>query len=322
VRGFLLLALFVSAAASSSHAAGSVLLRGQVAPKEITIGDPVNFTITVLYSSGITTVPVEFPKVAGDFEILSAVSSQPRPAKDDRLSVIHKLTLTTFSTGTINIPPLSLYFKNPDGTMSEAKTDEIAITVTSVLAQKGDEGHLRPLKGLFDVRSFWWLWMLLAAALLGAGVWGWQRHRRSRGEKTPAGPPPPLYSPEEEAERALAALEAGPLVAEQQWKDVYSELSTILRRYVERRYATTAQELTSSELLAAFRRFDVPSEPAFAARTLLDNADMVKFAKWTPPVDDVTADVARLRAFVSGTTPQPPQPEPENEPTPEEPMPL
>ena len=126
-------------------------------------------------------------------------------------------------------------------------------------------------------------------------------------------------SPEEEAAQALAALELSTLIAEGQYKEFYSNLSSVLRRYVERRYGIPASEMTSSELIAAFRQAAIPTEPAFVCRAFLDNADLVKFARWTPKVDEVSADLARMRRFVQDTTPVP-QTEPE--PVAEEALPL
>ena len=295
-----------------ARAQDSVLLRAEVSPKEILIGDPVTMNISVVYSTGITPAPVEFPKIAGEIEIASAESLPPR-AKGDRMEATHKLVLTTFSTGPVTIPALSLYFKNPDGSLSEAKTDVISITVKSLLAEKGDEGNLRPLKGLFNFRPLWPIWLLIGLFLLGVAMWLFLKYRATRIAPVPAGPPPPIYSPEEEAERALAALEQSTLVAEGQYKDFYSALSSILRRYAGRRFDLSAQEMTSSELLQAFRRSRVPSEAMQISRAFLDNADLVKFAKWTPEAEEIAADVARVRAFIDATTEKPSAPEPEPE---------
>jgi len=305
----------------SARAQGSVLLRTEVSPKEIFIGDPVSMSINVVYSTGITPAPVEFPKAAGEFEIASAQSTAPRP-KGDRMEISHRLTLTTFSTGTVNIPPLSLYFKNNDDSLAEAKTDEIAIRVKSLLAEKGDEGNLRPLKGLFNFRPLWPLWLLFGAVVLGVAIWLFLRWRATRVALAPAGPPPPEFSPEEEAERALAELEQGPLVSEGRFKDFYSALSSILRRYASRRFGFSAQEMTSSELLLAFRKSAVSGEPMQTSRAFLDDADLVKFAKWTPEPEEIAAGVARVRSFLTATTEKTHEPETDEDREPEEAAPL
>lgn len=315
---FLLAALLLLVPVSG-RAADSVLLRSEVSPKEIHIGDPVSVSITVFTSTSIAAAPIEFPKTLGDFELLGQRSDPPR-TQANRITLAHHLTVTTFSTGTVTLPAIPLYFKNPDGSLAEAKTDEVAITVKSLLAEKGDEGNLRPLKGLFNVRSWWWLWTLLGLIAAGLVAWLIIRARSLRAGAVPAGPPEPTLSPEEEAQQALVALEQSSLIADGQYKEFYSGLAGILRRYVARRYRISATEMTSAELIAAFRKAGVPTEPAYTGRAFLDNADLVKFAKWTPEGQELLDDVSRLRSFIEQTTPKPVATEPA--PASEEPMPL
>ena len=314
-----LLPILLLLAPAALHAQASVLLKTEVSPKEILIGDPVQMTVTVVYSTGITPVAVQFSTGAGDFEILSSEASQPRAEKPGRSVMTHRLTLTTFSTGTVTLASLPIYFRNTDGSLAEARTDAVTITVKSLLAEKGDEGSLRPLKGLYNMPPLWPLWAAAGAAILALIIWIVVRMRSKRGSGGADAPEEPRLSPEEEAAQALAALELSTLIAEGQYKEFYSNLSSVLRRYVERRYAISASEMTSSELIAAFRQGSVPTEPAFACRAFLDNADLVKFARWTPGADEVSADIARLRRFVQDTTPVP-QAEPE--PAAEEALPL
>jgi hypothetical protein len=304
-----------------AQAAPSVLIRSEVSPREIYIGDPLEMRITVVYSTGIAPAPVQFPKALGEFELLSAASSKPRPDKRDRMAMVHTLTLTTFSTGTVTVASVPLYFQGENGSLSEARTEEVAVTVKSLLAEKGDEGSLRPLKGLFNARSLWPLWALLAAVLAGAAGWWIAARRRRRAAGGGGGPVEPALSPEDEALQALTGLENSSLIAEAQFKEFYSALSGILRRYAERRYAIPAPEMTSSELLAALRKAEVPTEPLFTIRAFLDNADLVKFARLTPDPVEITGDIDRVRQFVNATTPRPAEPPPAEAP-PEEAMSL
>ena len=85
--------------------------------------------------------------------------------QDGKQSLRHLLVLTTFSTGSLTIPELSLIFAMPYGTLSEAKTEPIAINIKSLLSEKGDEGHLRPLKGFVNFRSYVWIWILVGVLL-------------------------------------------------------------------------------------------------------------------------------------------------------------
>lgn len=135
-----------------------------------------------------------------------------------------------------------------------------------------------------------WLVLLAAALLLAFALW----RRRGRGPAAAAAPEEPPLSPEEEAERALAALSSarGP--------ELYAGITAALRRYIERRYLEPATKLTTAELGRLLRRLEVP--PALY-RDLFQRADLVKFAKATAEESWAQADLAAALRFVRETSP-------------------
>ncbi len=297
-----LLALLVSAFA---HATPSVLIQTEVSPKEIYIGDPIQYRVTVTCSSTVTPVPLKMEKTWGDFEILDSKPPLASPSKDGKQSFRHVFTLTTFSTGTLTIPGLALTFSSSDGSLSEAKTEEIPIRVKSLLEEKGDEGHLRPLKGLFNFRSYKWLWILLAVVIGGLlvyGLWRWQKSRNGSIPK-PSAPPRPA---DVIANEALTQLEQDSLLAQGLYKEFYFRLSVITREYLEHRYGLSALEKTTSELITEFRTMNLGSNVVNILREMFDNGDLVKFAKFLPKTEEAQKDLSRARQLITMTTPQAP----------------
>jgi len=278
----------------------SVAIKTQVAPKEIYIGDRVTMDLSVDYA-GAELVPPDFSAGAGEFEVL-AVAQAPGKAAGGKTSVSFRLQLTTFSTGTITLAGLPITFKKPDGTFIEARTNAIPIKVKSLLEEQGDQGGLRPLKGLYNFRSWWWVWVLTGVAAAALLYWLWTL--RKRKDAASAERAVPLLSPEDEAAAALTELEIEP-VNEETIRDYYFRLSNILRRYIERRHDIPALEMTTSELLSGFRKLNLPVSATLICREFQDNADLVKFAKLMPSPEEVPADVARVRAFIDLTTPNP-----------------
>jgi hypothetical protein len=85
-------------------------------------------------------------------------------------------------------------------------------------------------------------------------------------------------------ERTLNALEA--VRAKQLWqqgqvKQYHSEITDILRDYIERRYGVAAMERTTDELLAALKGSAMEGGERDRLGNLLRLADLVKFAKYT-----------------------------------------
>lgn len=305
VWGGLLTIAAVSAARIGNAQPASIQLRTEVGPREITIGDPIRYGITVVTSSSVVSLPVSTSAALGEFERLRYDVQRPNRLPDQRVEVRHELTLTTFSTGTLTIPPMPLLFRDATGEMAVAQTEPVSVTVKSLLEEKGDEGGLRPLKGLYNFPSFWWIWILAGLLVLGLLYFGWRAWRRSRPEAVA------MRAPKRPAEmvawEAIHRLEDSDLLEQGQVKEYYSRLSGLLRQYLEDRYAISALDRTTGELLQLFRTIQLTLEQASLAREFFENSDLVKFAKFTPDQDSVEDDLNRVKRFVTVTTPQPEQ---------------
>jgi hypothetical protein len=175
--------------------------------------------------------------------------------------------------------------------------------VKSLLEEKGDANGLQPLKGFFNFRSYFWWWVALGVVLLiilGVLLFRWSQSRNSATENIPKAPPRP---PEEVAWQKINALEDKDLLTQGMHREFYYQLSDIMREYLEARYKMSALDKTSSELLAEFRRLSMPFNLTNLTRDFLENADLVKFAKFTPSVDDASLDLNRIKELVTITTP-------------------
>jgi hypothetical protein len=103
-------------------------------------------------------------------------------------------------------------------------------------------------------------------------------------------------SPIERAMLELSRLLEKGLPGRGRYKDFYVELTMVVRRYIQRRHAVRAPNLTTDEFLRA-----ASENPAFTREALeslrhfLESADMVKFAgvEATPDMADSATDRAR-----------------------------
>ncbi len=291
---FLLLPAFASAAPT-------IQMRMEVTPREAYIGDVIEGRVIVTCASDVLPIPIDVPKTLGAFEVRFWTALPFKEEKTGERLAETKFELMTFSTGTQTIPSLLLRFKSSDQVVSEAKTDEVPITIKSMLQEKGDEGRLRPLKGTFNYRSWLWLWILLGI-FAGAGLiyFFWRQRQTKNGLVKPVGP---VKKPEEIAWEELQKLEASDWIEQGKVKEFYSKLSDILRSYIEGRYQMAALERTTSELLIDLRSLNLLNELTAPTRVFLETADLVKFAKFAPDGEEIRFDLLRVKAFVSNTTP-------------------
>ncbi len=109
--------------------------------------------------------------------------------------------------------------------------------------------------------------------------------------------------------RALNALE---VLRQQQWwqqgkvKEYHTELTDILRNYLEETYQIPSTEMTTDQTLDAFRGCPAYGEESYGQlRQILQTADMVKFAKSEPLPYQHDLSMTQAVAFVKATAPQP-----------------
>ena len=127
------------------------------------------------------------------------------------------------------------------------------------------------------------LWSLLGLIVLGGAIYAGRRlMARYRPQGTRHLPPPhPPLPPH------IAAIQSAPKRSNNQklWaeperhKQYYSGLTDILRTYLAGRYGFGAMEMTSDEILAAVRRYDLPQKCVMDLQAILRDADLAKFAK-------------------------------------------
>ena len=135
--------------------------------------------------------------------------------------------------------------------------------------------------------TFWevFRWVLLALVLAGLawlGVFLWRRAK----ERKPlfVAPPAPPVPPDVRAQEALEALRMKKLWQQGRLKEYHTELTDIVRRYLEEAHGINSAEMTTGQTLDAFSASQVCTDETYRLlRQMLETADMVKFAKSEPP---------------------------------------
>lgn len=120
----------------------------------------------------------------------------------------------------------------------------------------------------------------------------WTRKRPQEVSVAPVAPPRPAH---EVALERLEALRRSGLLEKKDFKAFFAVLSEILREYAGARYGFESLELTVDELIDALAPLRTPGLESGRLKTLLDRADLVKFAKYAP--DTVEASDALNTAF-------------------------
>lgn len=81
-------------------------------------------------------------------------------------------------------------------------------------------------------------------------------------------------------------------------KEYYSVLSNIFREYLEREFSINAMEMTTNDLMKNIKKNFNNFEILIKTREFLDNADLVKFAKYIPEKRIIESDTNKVREII------------------------
>lgn len=250
---------------------------------EAYIGDPITYTLTIVFDSTNHLIPVPLGANLGAFDVKDFEPDVESKLKGGRIQSQTRFVLSTFTTGDYVIPPLPVMFQLPDSTRKVVLSESIPIRIQSLLGdQTADSLDIKPLKSPYAFPRSYTMYYVYGAlgvlVLAGFGLlWWWLRRRRH----APA--PEDLRDPWEIAFEKLAFLKTEYLdpgiETQERCKEYYVEVTEIVRAYLGRMYRVDVLEMTTEEVLQRFAEEDLPPGQHDALRAFLNNADQVKFAK-------------------------------------------
>jgi len=172
----------------------------------------------------------------------------------------------------------------------------IIMLTISAFAQESDIRDIKP--PLASGFNYWiYLFLLIILILLALLVWYLIKKRR----QTKAVPLAPRAAHEIALER-LSNLKGKRLVQKGLIKEFYIELSDIVRRYVEARFSFRAPEMTTQEFLSSLKYSSILSgSEKELLEEFLTRCDLVKFAKYSPSVDEIEQSFKSAEEFIVGT---------------------
>jgi len=289
--GLLLLAGLCVGSTPVATAQTAPRMEARVAADSVKIGE--RFTLT-LVAEHDTASAVRFPPaeadaaVFGDLHVLGRGPTQTgRPAAARRVDSV-AYTVTTFALDSARVPILPVRLvRNSDTTV--AGTVPRVVPVVSVVGPNAEGLRTPALLATFPRPAWWWAALILAtAAVLAGGGYGWWRWRGAEAESATSAEEPD--DPYAAASRRLQRLERRNPTGRRACKAFYVDLTETLRVYAARRVGVRALERTTPEVIAALReRPEVQEVVLRRLQTVLERADLVKFADAQPTPEESRA---------------------------------
>lgn len=283
-----------------------VRVDGRVDTADMLIGDQIRYTLTITTQPGTTIQQVNTQALANaeGFELIRT-GQLDTIAQKPELLLTQEFTLTSFDSGDYYLPELPVtYLQN--GTTKTVRTNPIPVRVRTIPVS-ADHTELQPIKpiieeplNLRDVLPY--ILGILALLLLTLLISWLVRRKREPKKEVPPPPPRPAH---EVALEQLEQLENSRLLDQERYKDFQSQLTAILRVYLEERFGIRARESTTGEIITQMEGVAAQKDWRHELRTMLETADLVKFAKAKPPRSFHEEALQMVRSFVENTIPEP-----------------
>ncbi len=248
----------------------------------VSVGDLITFRLRVLRApeDRVEILPgVGFP---GVFEIRG--QQEPVIQKDKaQVKETRDYVLAVYQTGRFEIPPLVVEAVSGAGDTTRIPTDPVPIVVRSVMPEGlSDILDIKPPVEV-EARVPWWVWVASVGFLgIVVGI-VWVLRRKRRKPVTVLPPPPVDWRVEVEKIARMGLMEKG------DYKQFYTLLSELFRRYLEAEVGIEAMERTTREIATDMNKGSISDATITATRAFLLDADLVKFAKFRPPEKVVRA---------------------------------
>lgn len=272
------------------------------------IGDHVGMKLEFSGPSGTQVIwPLIPDTILGNISVIGrgkidTVFSQDR----NGISFTQEFTLTCYDSGFYTIPQITFPYRIlPDTSVRIASSELMLLAVHTVQVDttKAIKPIIGPLKVRLTFREIlpWILLGIGVLALVAGGLWYWKR--RSRKQPVLQFRPKVVLMPHEVALQELEKLRLKKLWQSGKIKEYHSELTEIIRRYIEDRFRVPALEQTSGEILQALSDHGACPAPAQDRLSeVLVLADMVKFAKALPVATENERSMNEAIEFVHDTT--------------------
>jgi len=217
-------------------------------------------------------------------------------------SLIRRYILTGFDSGAFYIPQQQIFVKN-----QAFLTDSLLINIATIAIDTAKVKKF-PIKSIkkepytFDDFRIYIYLILAILAIIGFWIYWFVIRKRKETEDAPSYRTLPPF---EEAILRLNELDEKLLWQNNKIKEYYSELTEIVRGYIERELKVPALENTTDEVLAMIKDFknldsiETSKETIKKLKDLLREADLVKFAKSKPLAIEIEDD-RRDAEFIIG----------------------
>lgn len=285
----------------NSIAFTQITVQAKIDSSMLLIGEQTTLRLEVIQDKNSTVqFPILTDSIVKGIDIVSVSKQDTSVLENGQLKINRDVIITSFDSALYYIPSLK-FFAGKDS----FETNPLSLKVYTI--------PVDTTKGIYDIKPIYkakidWkqVFMIVLIILLSLAVlvivYLYIKKRFFSKNETVQEAKIPSIPPHELALKELDRIKDEKIWQQGRIKEYYTEVTTVLRLYIEHRFLIAALEMTSDEILESLQQLDIaPKTIENKLQQILVVADLVKFAKWIPTTLEIETTLNKAYSFVNQT---------------------
>lgn len=244
------------------------------------VGDQIKYSLVINADKNVYVINPFFRDSLRNVDVIK-LSDPIITATDSGKTIKYESLLSRFDSAQVIIPAIKIEYRTKgDTTLKSILSNPVTFNVHTLKVSMQEEiKDIKPPIRLFNYLFI--IYIVIALILLAVGYFVYTKYFKNKPQQVskPKAEKIPIYK--------LALRKLDQLDKEEVWqkgyvKEYHSRITEIIREYFEQQFGLPALELTTTDTLKLLSKHPAGVKVLDITSQFLNNADLVKFAKYTP----------------------------------------
>lgn len=286
----------------SQASAQQVTVRASIDSLQLLVGEQTKVHLEVsMDADKKLRLPVIKDTLVRGVEVLDIAKPDTQKLNDDKRWVItQEYTITSFDSALYYLPPLEVMVDD-----EKYRSESLALKVYSIPVDTLHPDQFFGPKTVVEVPIQWedidtMVYAFILMLLFGSACVFFIIRYRDNKPIIKIIKIEPKLPPHQEAMKHIEEIKANKNVQREDPKQYYTELTDVIRTYIMGRFGFNAMEMTSSEIIENLLQVR-DKESLKDLKYLFETADLVKFAKHAPMMNENDMNLVNAVDFINET---------------------
>lgn len=282
--------------------AQQVTVRASIDSLQLLVGEQTKIHLEVsMDADRKLRLPVIKDTLVRGVEVLDIAKPDTQKLNDDKRWLIRQdYTVTSFDSALYYLPPLEVMVDD-----KEYRSESLALKVYSIPVDTLHPDQFFGPKTIVEVPLQWqdidsMVYSLILMLLFGAGCVFLIVRLKNNKPIIKIIKIEPKLPPHQEAMKHIEEIKANKNMQREDPKLYYTELTDVIRTYIAERFGFNAMEMTSTEIIEQLLQVK-DKDSLKDLKYLFETADLVKFAKHAPMMNENDMNLVNAVDFINET---------------------